>query len=78
MVAGRLGLRSVLRGIARDRSAVRIELVDGTTVDATIDRVGADFVEVAVHPAGEPRRRADVRDVEVIPFGAVAAVRRRP
>src|SRR3954471_10329095 len=75
---GRLGLRSVLRGIARDRSAVRIELVDGTTVDATIDRVGADFVEVAVHPAGEPRRRADVRDVEVMPFAAVAAARRGP
>lgn len=76
-VSARLGLRVVLRGIARDRSAVRLELVDGTGVDATIDRVGADFVEAAVHPSGEPRRRPDVRDVEVVPFAALAAVRRR-
>lgn len=77
-VAARLGLRPVLRGIARDRSPVRLELLDGTSVDATIDRVGADFVEAAVHAPGEPRRRAEVRDVEVIPFAALAAVRRGP
>jgi len=76
VVASRLGLRHALRGIARDRSAVRLELVDGTSVDATIDRVGADFVEVAVHGAGEARRRQDVREVEVIPLAALAAVRR--
>ncbi len=75
-LASRLGLRSALRGIARDRSAVRLELRDGSAIEATVDRVGADFVEVAAHPAGEPRRRADVRDVEVIPFGAIAAVQR--
>src|SRR5207237_41009 len=43
IVESRLGLRHVLRGIARDRSAVRVHLVDGSIVDATIDRVGADF-----------------------------------
>lgn len=75
-VASRLGLRSALRGIARDRSPVRVELRDGSAIEATIDRVGADFVEVASHAAGEPRRRADVRDVEVIPFAAIAAVQR--
>lgn len=75
-VESRLGLRHVLRGIARDRSVVRIALTDGSTVDATIDRVGADFVEVATHPAGEPRRRQDVRDVELLPLAAIVAVRR--
>ncbi|MBN9621208.1 MAG: hypothetical protein J0H43_16000 [Actinobacteria bacterium] len=77
VVESRLDLRHVLRGIARDRSVVRVQLVDGVTVDATIDRVGADFVEVAVHPAGEPRRRAAVRDVLLLPAAAIAAVRRR-
>lgn len=72
----RLGLRHILRGIARDRSAVRIDRVDGQTIDATIDRVGTDFVEVATHDPGEVRRRQDVRSVELVPFAAVAAVRR--
>jgi len=75
-VASRLGVRHVLRGIARDRSAVLLHLVDGTTISGTIDRVGADFVEVAVHAAGEARRRADVVDVAVVANGALAAVRR--
>ena len=42
----------------------------------TIDRVGADFVETAVHAAAEPRRRQDVRDVELLPLRAIALVRR--
>ena len=75
-VGSRLGLRTALRGIARDRSAVRLLLTDGTTVHATVDRVGGDFVEVATHGAGEPRRRGEVRDVELIPLRALAAVRR--
>jgi hypothetical protein len=76
VVESRLGLRHALRGIARDRSAVRIHLAADEVIDATIDRVGADFIEVATHAAGEPRRRGDVRDVELIPLAAVVAVRR--
>ena len=76
LVESRLGLRHALRGIARDRSAVRVQLSDGTTLDATIDRVGSDFIEVAVHPAGEARRRPEVREVELVPLSAVVAVRR--
>jgi hypothetical protein len=76
IVAGRLTLRHALRGLARDRSAVRVHLVDGTVTDATLDRVGLDFVEAARHAAGEPRRRAEVRDVQVIALSALAAVRR--
>jgi hypothetical protein len=75
-VASRLGLRHVLRAVARDRSAVRLHLLDGSTVDATLDRVGADFVEVATHGAGELRRRSEVRDVELIMLTAIAALRR--
>lgn len=76
VVASRLGLRYALRGIARDRSAVRVHLVDGSTLDGTVDRVGADFIEVAAHPAAEPRRRQEVREVELVALGAVVAVRR--
>ena len=76
VVASRLGLRHALRGIARDRDPVRLHLVDGSTVDATLDRVGADFVDVATHPAGERRRRTEVSDADVVPLDALVAVRR--
>ncbi len=86
VVESRLGLRHALRAIARDRSAVRIHLAgavpagsgpaEGLTIDATLDRVGADFVEVATHSPGEVRRRGDVRDVELLPLAAIAALRR--
>ena len=76
IVASRFGLRLALRGVARDRSPVRLELADGTTVHATIDRVGADFVDVATHAPGEPRRRGDVSEVELVPLCALVAVRR--
>lgn len=76
VVESRLGLRAALRGIARDRSTVRLHLVDGSVVDAAIDRVGSDFVDVAALAAGEARRRSEVRDSELIPFPALAAVRR--
>lgn len=75
-LAARLTLRHALRGIARDRSAVRLHLRDATVLDATLDRVGADFVDVALHAPGEPRRRAEVREVQVIPSAAIAVVRR--
>lgn len=81
VVESRLGLRHALRGIVRDRSAVRVHLTDARptefgTIDGTLDRVGADFVEVATHPTGEARRRADVLEVELVPLAAIAAVRR--
>lgn len=75
-VWAKLGLRSALRGIARDRSPVRIDLISGEAIDATLDRVGADFVEAARHAPGEPRRRGEVREVVLLPFGALAAVSR--
>jgi hypothetical protein len=76
VVESRLGLAHALRGIARDRSPVRLELVDGTSLDGTIDRVGADFVELAAHAAGEARRRAEVRELVVVATAALAVVRR--
>lgn len=75
-VTARLTLTFALRGIVRDRSAVAITLVDSSTTAGTIDRVGADFLELAEHPAGEPRRRDAVRSVRSYPLAAVALVRR--
>lgn len=74
-VAGTLDLRRAVRGIARDRAGVRVTLVDGGVVVGTIDRVGADFVEIAEHPPGEPRRVRAVRAVRVVPISGLVVVR---
>jgi hypothetical protein len=75
-VSSGLDLRHALRGLARDRSAVQIILLDASRLDGTIDRVGADFVELATHVVGELRRRSEVREVLVVPTSAVVLLRR--
>jgi hypothetical protein len=44
-------------------------------VTGTLDRVGADYAEMAEHPADEPRRRDAVQGVRAVVIGAVAVVR---
>jgi hypothetical protein len=74
-LASRLGLSLMLRRVARDRSAVRCLLRDGTTVSGTIDRVGSDFIEIAEHATGEFRRRGAVSAVRTITYGGLAVIR---
>ena len=74
-VARRLDLRRALRALARDRATVSGLLEDGTALTGTIDRVGADFVELAEHASDQPRRRTAVTAVRAVPLRAVVAVR---
>lgn len=75
--SSRLGLASWVRAWARERSAVRLYRLHDVPVDGTIDRVGADHLDIAVHDLGLPRREDNVHRVACIPFAALSGMHRR-
>lgn len=78
-VRQRLGLASALRGLARDRAGLAVLISGGpageTTLFGVIDRVGRDYLDLAVTGDGEERRAANVRQLATIPFAALAAIK---
>lgn len=74
LAARRYQFALALRELARRREPVRLELVDGTRIDGTIEAVGSDYLEVAEHDPGEARRRAAVRARRFVGFAAVVVV----
>jgi hypothetical protein len=78
-VRQRLGLASALRGLARDRASLRVLVSGGsageTVLHGVIDRVGRDFLDLAITGDGEERRAANVRQLATIPFAALAGIK---
>lgn len=74
-VTRRLDFRYALRGLARDRAPLQILLTSGPVLTGTLDRVGADFAELAEHLSGDLRRKAEVQAVRLVSLSAIAALR---
>lgn len=72
-VMRRLGLAHALRALSRDRASVRITTLAGVFT-GTIDRVGADHLDLAEHPVDEVRRGGAVRSVVAVGFGGMLTV----
>lgn len=73
-LSARLGLAFVLRDLCRRRQGLDLELVSGT-VHGTIDRVGRDHLDVAVHERGMPRRESEVTQHRIVPLSQLRYVR---
>ena len=65
----------VLRDLARRRIAVVLQQNDERALAGTIDRVGADHLDLALHDRGAPRREAEVSGYRIVPLAAVAWVK---
>jgi len=70
----RLSLGFVLRDLCRRRSPVELRTSIGA-MHGTIDRVGRDHLDLAVHAPGEPRREAAVSQMRLVPLAQVLLVR---
>jgi hypothetical protein len=69
-VTDRLGLAFLLRDLCRRRTTVEVTLA-AESVFGTIDRVGRDHFDLAVHEPTAPRREAEVVAYRLIAFDSV-------
>ena len=75
-LAARLGLAIALRDLARRRASCELSTRLGV-VYGTIDRVGRDHLDVAVHAPDAPRRESQVALTRIIPLDELVLVRIR-
>lgn len=73
-LAARLTLPFVLRDLSRRRAGVTLRTPAGDT-HGTIDRVGRDHLDLAVHPADTARRERSVVQYRVVPLDQILLVR---
>jgi len=70
----RIGFSFVLRDLCRRRKSVQIQTGAGTAA-GTIDRVGRDHLDLAVHELGTARRATAVQQVRIVPLDQIHLVR---
>jgi len=70
---------AIYRALARRREPVQVVSMQGTALaEGTIDRVGKDHIDVAMHARDEFRRSSSVRGWRIIPTDAIQLVRASP
>lgn len=74
-LAERMTIGFVLRDLARRRVPVTVTTRAARALTGTIDRAGADHLDLALHDRGAPRRADAVRGHRLVPFEAIAWVR---
>ena len=74
-LAERITFGFALRDLSRRRVPVTIGVHGGRTTTGTLDRVGADHLDLALHALDAPRRSAEVAGFRMLPLAAVAWVR---
>lgn len=77
-LAERMNFGFVMRDLVRRRVAVTVHLNRGRMLAGTIDRAGADHLDIALHETGTPRRAGEVTGHRIVPFAAVAWIRLDP
>jgi hypothetical protein len=73
-LSARLGLPFVLRDLCRRRQPLELRLRSGR-MHGTLDRVGRDHVDIAIHEPGSPRRESAVSDYRIVRLGQIVLVR---
>ncbi|PWC07397.1 hypothetical protein [Mycetocola zhujimingii] len=73
----RIGLAFALRDLCRRRAFVEVHCAGGAGAShsGTIDRVGRDHFDLAVHEQGAPRRDRNVAHQRLVPFEVIAYIR---
>jgi hypothetical protein len=73
----RIGIAFALRDLCRRRAFVHIHCKSAVSAvhSGTIDRVGLDHLDLAVHEAGVARRERNVAHSRLVPFGELAYLR---
>ncbi len=73
-LSARLGLPFVLRDICRRRASVHLYLRT-VRLHGTIDRVGRDHLDIAIHEPDQPRRESAISEYRVVRLGELVLVR---
>lgn len=71
-VARRATFGFAVRDVVRRRAGVSVHTRDGRMLSGTIDRAGADHLDLALHDAGAPRRASDIVGYRLVPFSSIA------
>ena len=73
-LSARLGLPFVLRDLCRRRQPLELILREAR-MHGTIDRVGRDHLDLAVHEPGRPRREIEVTEYRIVRLTQLVLVR---